>query len=483
MNTLKNLEPKKVFEFFENLTQIPHGSGNEKKISDYLVSFAKERNLEVIQDKSLNVIIKKPATKGYENAPGVIIQGHMDMVCEKSKDSNHDFMKDPLELRVINDEFVYANQTTLGADDGIAIAFGLAILDSDTISHPAIELIATTEEETGMYGADALDVSNLKGKILLNVDAEEEGVFLVSCAGGIMVYPQIKTCWENFDGQALKLEVTGLKGGHSGMEINKQRGSANKLMGRALYTLSKSINFNIASIDGGSKHNAIPRDCQCIIKVNESDVNNVKEICRSLENDLKNEFRVEDPNVEILIHNIDKPEKQLTKDVTEKLVRFLVAVPDGVQSMSKDIEGLVESSLNIGVIETLKDKIKFTAAIRSSVRSKKFEIADRVEAICKMINENMNKDAGYPEWQYVPDSKIRDLCVKTYEELFNKEPKITALHAGLECGLFKEKMAKDVDMISFGPDLFDVHTPNEHMRIASVERYFKFLIELLKNIK
>ena len=483
MRVLENLEPKKVFGFFEDLTRIPHGSANEKEISDYLVKFAKERNLEVTQDDALNVIIKKPATKGYENVPGVIIQGHMDMVCEKSKDSKHDFKKDPLELRIVDGEFVYATETTLGADDGIAVAYGLAILDSNEVEHPEIEFIATTEEETGMDGANALDVSNLKGKILLNIDAEEEGVFLVSCAGGVMAFPEIKTEFESFNGEALKLEVTGLKGGHSGMEIHKQRGNANKLMGRLLYTLSKEVNFNIASINGGSKHNAIPRDCKTIISVKKEDIEKVKEICTRVENDLKNEYRVEEPNVHIIIENSDKLDKQLTKKVTDNLTTFLVVVPDGVQSMSKDIHGLVESSLNVGIVETLEDKIKFVAAIRSAVKSKKFEIADRIEALCKAIGANMDKDSGYPEWQYEPNSKIRDLSVKTYKDLFGKEPKITALHAGLECGLFKEKMAPDVDMISFGPDLFDVHTPNEHLRIASVERYYRFLTELLRNMK
>lgn len=276
MRVLENLEPKSVFRFFEDLTRIPHDSGNEKELSDYLVKFAKDRNLEVIQDEALNVIIKKPATKGYENVPGVIIQGHMDMVCEKLKSSNHDFKKDPLKLRIIDDKFVYATDTTLGADDGISLAYGLAILDSNNIEHPAIEFVATTEEETVMGGATALDTSLLKGKVLLNIDAEEEGVFIAGCAGGIMVYPEINAEFEDFNGEALKLEISGFKGGYSGMEIHKQRGNANKLMGRILYALSKEVDFNIASIKGGSKHNAIPQYCQSIIAVKKEDGEKVK---------------------------------------------------------------------------------------------------------------------------------------------------------------------------------------------------------------
>ncbi|GAA0071629.1 aminoacyl-histidine dipeptidase [Clostridium sardiniense] len=483
MRVLENLEPKKVFEFFEDLTRIPHDSGNEKEISDYLVKFAKERNLEVIQDKALNVIIKKPATKGYENIPGVIIQGHMDMVCEKLKHSNHDFEKDPLKLRIVDDEFVYATDTTLGADDGIAVAYGLAILDSNVIEHPAIEFVVTTEEETVMGGANELDTSGLKGKVLLNIDAEEEGVFILGCAGGILVYPEIKIEFEDFNGESLQLEVAGLKGGHSGMEIHKQRGNANKLMGRLLYTLGKEVNFNIATINGGSKSNAIPRSCKTIISVRKEEIEKVKEICANLEKDFKNEYKVEDSDIHIIVKSDEKLEKQLTKKVTDSLIKLLFLVPDGIQSMSKEIQGLVESSLNVGIVETLEDRIKFIIDIRSSVRSKTYEIVNRIEALCYAIGATMDKNGEYPEWQYEPKSRIKDLSVKTYNDLFGIEPQITALHAGLESGIFKEKLPSDVEIISFGPDIFDVHTANEHFSIESVGRFYKFLTQLLKNMK
>lgn len=478
---LEKLQPQNVFHFFEEMTKIPHGSGNEKEISDYLVSFAKERGLEVIQDDILNVIIKAPGTKGYENAPTVIIQGHMDMVCEKTKSSTHDFLKDPLKLRIDGD-YVYATDTTLGSDDGIAVAYGLAVIDSKDIAHGPIELVVTISEETGMDGAAALDTSVLNGKILLNIDSEEEGIFLVSCAGGVNTIANIKTEWEPSKGSALKLEVSGLNGGHSGMEIIKQRANANKLMGRLLYTLSKEVEFNMVSVNGGTKHNAISRDCEAIITVSENDVNRAEDICKKAEEIFKAEYRVEDPNISITAEKVKSSERQLTKCATKNVVNFMVSVPDGVQTMSKDIEGLVESSLNYGVLVTTDEEVKSTLAVRSSVKSIREAIVDKIEAIVKVNGGAIVNENEYPAWEYEENSKIRDLCVSTYEKLFNKEPQINAIHAGLECGLLKEKM-KDTEMISFGPDLMDVHTANEHMSISSVARMWDFLVELLKEIK
>ncbi|ACA53603.1 aminoacyl-histidine dipeptidase [Clostridium botulinum] len=477
---LENLQPKSVFHFFEELTKIPHGSGDEKRISDYLVNFAKERNLEVIQDKSLNVIIRKPATKGYENAPTVIIQGHMDMVCEKIKESDHDFEKDPLKLRVDGD-YLYATGTTLGGDDGIAVAYGLAVLDSKDIAHPSIEFVATTSEETGMYGAMGLDTSKLNGKILLNIDSEEEGIFLVSCSGGVNPIVSIPKEYEKATGQSVKIEIKGLNGGHSGMEIIKQRANANKLMGRVLYDLKNKVDFNLVEINGGSKHNAIALHANSVLTIDENKFNEVKEVCNKVEQALQNEFRVEDPNIKIIVEKLDSREKQLTKKVTDNIINFLVLVPYGVQTMSKDIPGLVESSLNIGIVENKEEEIKVTIAVRSSVSSLQLEVVNRIEALCSLIGAKCVREDEYPAWQFDPESKIKDLCVDIYTKLYEK-PEVSAIHAGLECGLFKGTM-KDTDMISFGPDLYDVHTPNEHLSISSVERIWRFLVELLKNIK
>lgn len=480
MSVLKELQPQKVFKFFEEMCKIPHGSGNEKEISNYLVDFAKARGLEVIQDKELNVIIKKPATRGYENLPGVIIQGHMDMVCEKNKDTNHDFNKDPLNLRVV-DDFLYATGTTLGADNGIAVAYGLAILDSSDIDHPALELLVTTGEETGMYGAMAVDAKELNGKVLLNIDSEEQGIFLVSCAGGVTNYVNIKNQWEKASNPGLKIEIKGLKGGHSGMEIIKQRGNANKLLGRLLNFVSKEVEFNLCYITGGAKNNAIPREAEAIIALKESDVAKAKELVSKYMDVFKNELRIQDPDINIVCEECT-PEKQLTKDVSDRVVKFITLMPNGVQTMSKDIDGLVESSLNLGVIQFSEEKITFTSAVRSSVKSLKHEIVDRIEALANLVEGEMINDSDYPEWQYNPDSKIRDICLQTYKEVTGEEPKVDAIHAGLECGLLMEKMP-DVDMISFGPNLFDVHTPDEHMSIKSVQIIWQFINQLLKNIR
>lgn len=480
MPVLDNLKPTKVFSFFEEITKIPHESGNEKAISNFLVNFAKERNLEVVQDDELNVIIKKPATPGYENVSPVIIQGHMDMVCEKNKDTKHDFEKDPLELRIVED-YVYANGTTLGADNGIAVAYGLAVLDSKDIPHPALEVLITTGEETGMYGAIAVDPKNLDGKILLNIDSEEEGIFLVSCAGGVTNYVTINNQWENTNNPGLKLEIKGLRGGHSGMEIIKQRGNANKLMGRLLNSISKEVQFNIAHISGGAKNNAIPREAEVILTADNTSIEKIKNIANNTINIFKEELRVEDPDVKLEISEA-KADKQLNCEVTKSIVNFLNLMPNGIQTMSKDIEGLVESSLNLGVISFSEEKVIFESAIRSSVKTLKNEIVDRVETLSKLVGAEMTNDSDYPEWQYEPNSKIRDICIQTYKEITGEEPKVDAIHAGLECGLLKEKMP-DVDMISFGPNLYDVHTPQEHMSITSVQNVWEFIQRLLKNIK
>ncbi|GAA0737072.1 aminoacyl-histidine dipeptidase [Clostridium oceanicum] len=481
MSVLKELEPKLVFHFFEELTKIPHGSGNEKEISDFLVNFAKERNLEVSQDEFLNVIIRKPGTKGYESVQPVIIQGHMDMVCEKLKDVDHDFEKDPLKLRIDGD-YIYATGTTLGGDDGIAIAYGLAILDSKDIDHPPIEFVATTNEEDGMGGAFGLDTKNLKGKTLINIDGEEEGIFIVSCAGGATSITTLEANLEKCEKEVLEIEVLGLNGGHSGMEISKERANANKIMGRLLYTLNKDVDFNIAHIEGGTKHNAIARDCKVLIALDKNQIEKVKEICKEVEKDLKGEYSVQDPSIEIKVESSNKVNTQLSKKDTQSVITFLNVVPYGVQSMSQNIKGLVESSLNLAVVNMEENKVKFIISIRSSVHSKKFEIYDRIESLANSIGATVEKKSEYPEWQYEKESKLRDLTVKSYKKLFDQEPVITAIHAGLECGLFKETM-KDTDMISIGPDIIDVHTANEHLKISSVEKYWSLLKEVLKNIK
>ncbi len=480
MNPLQNTEPKEVFKWFYEISQVPRGSGNERAISDFLVKFAKDRNLEVHQDKAMNVIIKKPGTAGYEKAPTVIIQGHMDMVCEKEASSNHDFLKDPIKF-VVKGEMLYADKTTLGGDDGIAVAYALTVLDSKDIPHPPLEVLITTEEETGMGGAMALTDEHLQGTRLLNIDSEEEGVFLVSCAGGsnINVFFDIKK--EPAKGTFLKITVGGLLGGHSGIEINKQRANSIKLLGRILYNIKQNEKINIVEISGGSKHNAIAKDAYTVIAAENTEA--VLKIVEKMTADFKNEYRAVDKLLTVTANETQNSSGQMfTKELTLNLIDFMASIPNGVQYMSMEIHGLVQTSLNNGVLEEIDGRIKFTTSVRSSVKSALDEIVDILRIQAERCGAEFKKNSEYPAWEYSPDSPVRDAAVNVYKKLNNKEPLITAIHAGLECGLLKKTLPK-VDAISFGPNLYDVHTPNEHMEIASVERVWKFLLAYLAELK
>ncbi len=483
-NVLKNLKPKAVFRYFAEMSEIPRGSGNEKAISDYLVNFAKNHNLEVIQDDALNVIIKKPATNGYENAPCVILQGHMDMVCEKNKGTDHDFEKDPLKLKIV-DNYIYADNTTLGADNGIAVAYALAILEANDLEHPALEVLITSEEETGMGGAINLDPSHLKGEYLINLDSEEEGYLLVSCAGGVRTRQVLPIAWEeaNTNLTAYKIDITGLKGGHSGMDVIKQRGNSNKLMGRILSTLKDAIDYSISNIHGGAKMNAIPRECESVILIDSKNEKTLYETIEKLSNKFKNELATSDPGVSVEVKKHEaKVEKVFSKETMDKLVSSLVLIPNGIKTMSMDIEGLVESSTNLGVVITHDNEITFESAVRSSVKSLKHNVLNEMKCIANLLNCEFLADSDYPEWSYKADSKLRELCQGVHKNKYNKEAKVIAIHAGLECGLLLEKMPH-VDAISLGPDMFDVHTPEEHLDIASTERTYDYLLDILKNIK
>lgn len=483
-NKLNNLEPNLVFYYFEEISQIPRGSGNEKGISDYLVSFAEGKKLKVIQDDALNVIIKKPATKGYENAPGVIIQGHMDMVCEKNKNTKHDFEKDPLNLRVI-DDMLYATDTTLGADNGIAIAYGLALLASDNIPHPALEVLITVEEETGLNGAAAIDEKNIDGKYLINIDSEEEGKLLVSCSGGARTTQSLPIVWENAKEGLISygISISGLKGGHSGMEIHKGRGNSNKLMGRILNDLNSHFEYDIKEINGGSKMNAIPREADAIILLSTNDVTKLENKINEYNKTFKNEFRASDPEVNVSIEKIDYHYVEVfSKETKDKSIASLVLIPNGVQTMSMEIPGLVESSTNLGVVTTTNSEISFESAARSSVRSLKASIISVGKKIAEVTGSNFEVSSDYPEWEYNPVSELRKIFEKVYEENYGAKPEIIAIHAGVECGLFSEKIP-GLDMISFGPNTYDVHTPDEHVSISSVQRTWDYLLAVLKEIK
>ncbi|EMB24480.1 aminoacyl-histidine dipeptidase [Treponema denticola] len=479
MNPLQNTEPKEVFKWFYEISQVPRGSGNERAISDFLVKFAKDRNLEVHQDKAMNVIIKKPGTAGYEKSPTVIIQGHMDMVCEKEASSNHDFLKDPIKF-VVKGEMLYADKTTLGGDDGIAVAYALTVLDSKDIPHPPLEVLITTEEETGMGGAMALTDEHLQGTRLLNIDSEEEGVFLVSCAGGANVHVFFDIKKETAKGKFLKITVGGLLGGHSGIEINKQRANSIKLLGRILYNIKQNEKINIVEISGGSKHNAIAKDAHAVIAAENTEA--VLKIVEKLAADFKGEYRAVDKLLTVTANETQNSSGQMfTKELTLNLIDFMASIPNGVQYMSMEIPGLVQTSLNNGVLEEIDERIKFTTSVRSSVKSALDEIVDILRIQAERCGAEFKKISEYPAWEYSPDSPVRDAAVNVYKKLNKKDPVITAIHAGLECGLLKKTLPK-VDAVSFGPNLYDVHTPNEHMDIASVERVWKFLLAYLAEL-
>lgn len=485
MKKIENVKFDRIFYHFEQISKIPRGSGNEKAISDYLLDFGKSLGLECIQDAALNIIIKKPASIGYENAPAVIIQGHMDMVCEKNSDKEHDFEKDPINL-VVKGDYIYADRTTLGADDGIAVAYAMTLLEDNTIEHPAIEVLLTTDEEAGMSGAMALQPHYINGKIVLNLDSEEEGKLLVSCAGGIRTKSILPIEWidKKNDTIAYNIVIRGLKGGHSGMEIHLGRGNSNKLMGRLLKNIDKELDFNLVSLNGGSKNNAIPRESSSIITISQKDERKLLDIKRRVCEELKNEFSKKDPNLRVHLLEVEESvDRVFSDDSTKKAVNLLYMYPNGVNTVSSDIQGLTESSTNLGVVTTLENSIEYDSTARSSVSSLKDEIVTRSKCITEILGGKLVTESSYPEWPYKTDSKIREVCKDVYERMYEKTPEIVAIHAGVECGLFKEKLGNDVDMISFGPDIIDIHTPNEHISISSVERCYEYLLEFLKEIK
>lgn len=485
LEQLKNLDSYKVFQFFKEMNEIPRGSGNEKGVSDWLVSFAKERNLEVIQDEALNVIIKKQGTKGYENSPIVVLQGHMDMVCEKNVGTQHDFEKDPIKF-IVDGDTLRADGTTLGADNGIAVAYGLALLDSNDIEHPPVELLITTEEETGMGGALALDTNNIKGRMLINIDSEEEGTLLVSCAGGVRQIVELPIVVEEVPSEykGIKVMIRGLKGGHSGMDIIKERGNSNKLMGRFLNDLmDEDTNFQIVSINGGSKMNAIPRECDVVLAVKECCVSKVKESVNKWNEIFKKELSVQDSEVNLTYEENVALENAFSEYSTEAVINMILLMPNGVNTMSQNIKGLVESSTNLGVVTTEGEKVTFESAIRSSVSTLKYSIAKVGDAASRALGAEISYQSDYPAWQYKEDSKLRDTMSDVYEKITGKKPEISALHAGLECGLFGGKFGESMDMVSFGPNLHDVHTPKESAEISSIDRCWKYLKEVLKYLK
>lgn len=470
-----------VFKYFEEISSIPRGSGNTDAISDYCVGFARKRQLKFRQDKAGNVIIWKPGSVGRENEDAVIIQGHLDMVNEKEPGYSHDFSRDGLEL-VYDDDMLYAKGTTLGGDDGIAIAYALAVLDDDSISHPPMEVVFTVDEEIGMLGAAVLDMSDLKGKYLLNIDSEEEDTILVSCAGGMTAICDIPMVCDSMHGLSVSVAVMGLKGGHSGTEIDKERGNAVVIMGRVLREISEENRIGIAGVIGGQKDNAIIRECVADLVIDEREINKFEDAIRQIENQLQGEYSVSDSEVFIEITRNDIVERSvLTDDSRDKLIMFLNTIPNGIQNMSMNIDGLVETSLNLGVFGCDVTNLHAGFSIRSSVASRKENIGNKIKYITRFLGGSYRIEGNYPAWEYRQKSELRDKMLNIYEKMFGKRLKVQAIHAGLECGYFINGIP-GVDIVSFGPDIFDIHTTEERMSISSVKRIYQYLIEILKEI-
>ena len=482
MRALENLKPENVFYYFEEIANIPHGSRNTKQISDYLVNFAKERNLEHYQDELNNVVIIKEASEGYENAEPVIIQGHMDMVCEKENGSTIDFEKDGLELYV-DDGFVMAKDTTLGGDDGIAVAYALALLDSKELKHPRLEVVITVDEEIGMLGAVDIDLSMLKGHIMLNIDSDVEGEFLTSCAGGMSINSSIPVTRTSQTGLETIITLTGLDGGHSGAEIHKEHGNANILMGRILENIFNELPFGILDFKGGLKDNAIPRESTVTLLIPEEAREDVTRIVNATAKELAAELSVADPATRIDLTFGNVTEKNVLDYASvNKIILYLRTVPNGVINMSQVIPGLVETSLNLGVLELKDNELSTLTSIRSSVATRKEDLKRRVMNIIEMLGGECEAEGEYPAWEYNDHSTLRPQVVKVYKELFGQEPKLTAIHAGLECGILSDKIP-DLDCVSFGPTNYDIHTPKERLSISSTERYWNFLVKFLEVAK
>lgn len=482
MSVLNGLQPERVFYYFEEICKIPHGSHNTKEISDYLAGFAEEKGLEYRQDESCNIVIRKLATKGYENAPTVILQGHCDMVCEKVPGSAHDFEKDGLKLRIDGD-YISAEDTTLGGDDGIAVAYALAVLEADDLKHPALEVVITTDEEVGLLGAKALDTSDLKGTYFINMDSEEEGMLWISCAGGLTATSEIPAVYQEIDGTHFEVAVDGLFGGHSGAEIDKIRANSNKLMGRFLFELGHQIQYHIAELEGGQKDNAIPRMTRALLLADADSQTAIEAKAEQLQKNLREEYSGTDAGITVTVQKKGEGAVRALKlTCQQKIVFYLIHVPYGIQKMSGDIKDLVETSMNPGILKLQQEKCVIVSSIRSAVGSAKEALKEKVQYLTEFLGGTCLIEGDYPAWEYRKDSHLRDIMAETYEDLFGERPEIVAVHAGLECGIFYEKMPC-LDCVSFGPDMQDIHTTEERLSIASTERMWRFLIKTLENIQ
>ncbi len=483
MSILSGLEPERVFYYFEQICAIPHGSYHEQQISDYLMKFAGSHGLRAVQDKLGNVILFIPASAGYEDDDPLILQGHMDMVCEKREDSDLDMEREGLRLAT-DGAYVYAEDSTLGGDDGIAVAYMLAIAENADIPHPPLECVITVSEEVGMEGAREIDLSMLNGRRMINLDSEEEGIFLTSCAGGVSLISRIPVEREQSgERDWYRLTVSGLTGGHSGCEIHKGRANAIFLLGNVLRELFNGVDPVVCAMEGGNKDNAIPVTAWAEIGIPSGEGEQIKErLCR-ITGRLREQYDGTDPELEISMRETGKTEKRngISRKAAVKLAELLHSLPNGVQAMSGNVRGLVQTSLNLGIMRLEHDHLFLQYSVRSSMAEEKGELAATVEEIVAAGGGSTIRQGDYPAWEYREESVLRTRAVSVFEELYGRKPEVTGIHAGLECGLLAGKIA-ELDCISMGPDILDIHTTSERMDVASVKRVYEFLLELLQAI-
>lgn len=480
---VKDLKPALIWQIFDEITKVPRPSCHEEQIRAYLLDFAAKHNLEAKTDKVGNVVIKRPASKGHENAPAVVLQAHMDMVAEKNNDVQHDFLKDPIETYVDGD-WVKARGTTLGADNGIGLAAGLAAMIDPDLEHGPLECLFTVNEEIGLEGAQNLGEGMITGKILINMDSEDDGEIFVGCAGGIDTTAFFSynrsVAPEHF--HYMKVSVSGLLGGHSGSDINLGRANANKLIARFLFDCSRDYEISLSTFDGGNLRNAIPRECFAVFGINSDMKGRLRKKMESYIDEITAEYAGIEPSICFRLEDIDRPEFCIDHATSQALVRAIYSAPHGVISMSRDIEGLVETSTNLAAVKMTDDnRIKITTSQRSSVESRKNDIASQVEAHFLLAGAQVEHSDGYPGWAPNMNSPIMHIAADAYEELFGVKPAIKAIHAGLECGLFLADNP-GLDMVSFGPTMTGVHSPDEQLNIPTVDKFWRHLKLVLKKV-
>jgi dipeptidase D len=482
MPGIENLEPKLVWKHFDEIRKIPRCSKHEEKIREYIVNFAKKQGLKTKVDPVGNVVIVKSATTGMQNKPTVILQGHMDMVCEKNSDVKFDFSKDPIQLKITGD-LLTANGTTLGADNGIGLAISLAILEDTKVRHGPIESLYTIDEETGLTGAFAMKSDMLTGKIMLNLDSEDFGVITVGCAGGgdsILELP-VKMQAVPEGHESILVKVSGLRGGHSGVDIHEQRGNAIKILTRLLWKASQKYEFLLFDIKGGDKHNAIPREAYAKLTMDKKNKNAFVKDLKGEEKDIYEEIKPIDPNLKVDVQSSEPSKTVLDKPSQTKLLNLLHGLPHGVHQMNYDIKTLVNTSTNLATIAVKENTVVIGMSSRSPMKSALQDMRDRIKAIASLSGAKVSEGTPYPGWKPDLQSKILALSKKTFKDMFKQEPKIEAIHAGLECGIIGEKFP-GMDMISIGPTLKNPHSPEEQLHISTVDKFYKYLLKILESV-